>query len=115
MHILCISGSQACLCITITWEAFLVDPDPPPTDLISLAWGKTLAIFFFKVPSDGCMCSQGCELSPIWGMFRNRMCNRYGEQTLKNIGAQRSLACCSPWGCRVRHNLATEQQQQSVT
>ena len=24
---------------------------------------------------------------------------------------QGSLACCSTWGCRVRHNLATEQQQ----
>ena len=23
-----------------------------------------------------------------------------------------SLACCSPWGCKVRHDLATEQQQQ---
>ena len=22
-----------------------------------------------------------------------------------------SLACCSPWGRRVRHNLETEQQQ----
>ena len=51
MHILCISGSQACLCITITWEAFLADPDPPPTDLISLAWGKALAIYFFFLKS----------------------------------------------------------------
>ena len=25
---------------------------------------------------------------------------------------QRSLAGCSPWGCRVGHNLATKQQQQ---
>ena len=25
------------------------------------------------------------------------------------------LACCSPWGCRVRHDLATEQQQQQST
>ena len=24
---------------------------------------------------------------------------------------QGSLECCSSWGCRVRHNLATEQQQ----
>ena len=28
-------------------------------------------------------------------------------------GGQRSLACCSPWGCRVRHNLAIEQQPRS--
>ena len=34
------------------------------------------------------------------------------EQTLGVGGRQRSLACCSPWGQRVRHNLATEQQQQ---
>ena len=27
---------------------------------------------------------------------------------------QGSLACCSPWGRRVRHDLATEQQQQYV-
>ena len=25
-----------------------------------------------------------------------------------------SLVCCSPWGRRVRHNLATEQQQQMI-
>ena len=30
------------------------------------------------------------------------------EQSLGDIGGQRSLACCSPWG----RNLATEQQQQ---
>ena len=32
------------------------------------------------------------------------------EQTLGDTGGQRSLACCSPWGCRVRHDLVTEQQ-----
>ena len=32
------------------------------------------------------------------------------EQTLGDSGGQGSLACCSPQGCRVRHNLATEQQ-----
>ena len=26
-------------------------------------------------------------------------------------GGQGGLACCSPWGCKVRHNRATEQQQ----
>ena len=34
------------------------------------------------------------------------------EQTLGDSGGQRKLACCSPWGLRVRHELATEQQQQ---
>ena len=33
------------------------------------------------------------------------------EQTLGDSGRQESLACCSPWGCRVRHELVTEQQQ----
>ena len=32
------------------------------------------------------------------------------EQTLGDSEGQRSLACCSPWGHRVRHDLATEQQ-----
>ena len=27
---------------------------------------------------------------------------------------QGSLACCSPWGCRVAHDLMTEQQQLSL-
>ena len=34
------------------------------------------------------------------------------EQTPGNSEGQGSLACCSPWGCRVRHNLLIEQQQQ---
>ena len=33
------------------------------------------------------------------------------EQTPGDSGGQKSLACCSSWGRRVRHNLATEQQQ----
>ena len=31
------------------------------------------------------------------------------EQTPGNGGKQENLACCSPWGHRVGHNLATEQ------
>ena len=34
------------------------------------------------------------------------------EQTLGDSEGQGSLVCCSPWGCRVRHNLPTEQEQQ---
>jgi len=30
---------------------------------------------------------------------------------LQEIEGQGGLACCSPWGCRVGHNLASEQQQ----
>ena len=33
------------------------------------------------------------------------------EQAPGNSEGQGSLAHCSPWGCRVRHDLATEQQQ----
>ena len=36
------------------------------------------------------------------------------EQALGDGKGQGSLACCSPWGCRVRHDWATEQQQQDV-
>ena len=28
---------------------------------------------------------------------------------------QGSLACCSPWGCRVRHDLLTEKQNKPYT
>ena len=34
------------------------------------------------------------------------------EQTPGDSEEQGSLACCSSWGCRVGHDLATEQQQQ---
>ena len=32
------------------------------------------------------------------------------EQTLGDGEGQGGLVCCSPGGCRVRHNWATEQQ-----
>ena len=32
------------------------------------------------------------------------------EQTSGDSEGQGSLACCSPRGCKVRHDLATEQQ-----
>ena len=31
-------------------------------------------------------------------------------QTPGDGKGQGGLACCCPWGCRVRHDLATEQQ-----
>ena len=41
------------------------------------------------------------------------------EQAPGDGEGQGSLVCCTPWGCRVRHDLVTEQQQlwakQSVT
>ena len=33
------------------------------------------------------------------------------EQTLGDSEEQGSLKCCNPWGHRVRHDLATEQEQ----
>ena len=33
------------------------------------------------------------------------------EQTLGDSDGQGSLACCSSWGCRVGHDLVTEQEQ----
>ena len=39
-----------------------------------------------------------------------QLSGRESEQTPGNSGAQRSLACCSPRGFRVGHELATEQQ-----
>ena len=35
------------------------------------------------------------------------------EQTPGDSGRQRSLACYSPWGCNIGHNLVTEQQHDS--
>ena len=34
------------------------------------------------------------------------------EQTPGGGEGQGSLACCGPWGLKIRHNIATEQQQQ---
>ena len=36
------------------------------------------------------------------------------EQTQGDSEGQRSLACCSPWCLKVRHDLVTEQQQQQA-
>ena len=36
------------------------------------------------------------------------------EQTLGNNEGRGSLECHSPWGCRVRHDGATEQQQNNL-
>ena len=43
------------------------------------------------------------------------LCNGHKlGQTLGDGERQRSLVCCNPWHCRVRHNLRTEQQQQQT-
>ena len=40
--------------------------------------------------------------------------HEFGHTLWHNDG-QGSLACCSPWGCRVDHDYTTEQQQQQRT
>ena len=37
--------------------------------------------------------------------------NGHELNKLRQIVEDRSLMCCSPWGHRVGHDLATEQQQ----
>ena len=37
------------------------------------------------------------------------------EQAPGDGERQESLACCSPWACRIRHDLATEQEQPGNT
>ena len=43
---------------------------------------------------------------------RHRLNGHEFEQCPGDSDGQGCLACCSPWGCRVRHNIVTEQQQQ---
>ena len=43
--------------------------------------------------------------------WHHRLNGHEFEQTPGDGEGQGSLACCSPWGCRVGLNLATEQQQ----
>ena len=40
----------------------------------------------------------------------HRLNRHKSEQTLEDSRGDRSLACCSPWGRRVRQDLATKQQ-----
>ena len=46
--------------------------------------------------------------------WHHKINGKESEQTLGDGEGQESLVCCSPWGCRVRHDLATEQQQQDL-
>ena len=43
--------------------------------------------------------------------WHHRLYGHEFEQTQRSSEGQRSLACCSSWLWRVRHNLVTEQQQ----
>ena len=45
-----------------------------------------------------------------WDIWMHHWLNGHEfEQTSGDCEGQRSLVYCSPWGCKVRHNLATEQ------
>ena len=44
--------------------------------------------------------------------WHHRLNGHEFEQTSRDSEGQGSLVCCSPWGHRVRHDLASEQQQQ---
>ena len=37
------------------------------------------------------------------------------KSTPGDSGGQGSLVCCSPWGCRVRHDLAAEEQEEIIS
>ena len=43
-----------------------------------------------------------------------RLNEREFEQPLGDSEGQGSLACCSPWDCRVRHDLVTGQQKPTI-
>ena len=43
--------------------------------------------------------------------WHHQLNGREFEQTPGDGEGQRSLVCCSPWGCEVRHDWVTEQQQ----
>ena len=46
--------------------------------------------------------------------WHHQLNGREFEQTPGDDEGQGSLTCCSPWGCRVRHDLAIKQQQQNI-
>ena len=46
--------------------------------------------------------------------WHHQLSGHESEQTLGNSEKQGSLACCSPWGCRVRDDLVTEQQMFTI-
>ena len=43
--------------------------------------------------------------------WHHRLNGHEFKRTLGDNEGQGSLACCSPWGRKVRHDLVTEQQQ----
>ena len=50
------------------------------------------------------------RISGEWDSYHHRLNGHEFEQTLGDGEGQGNLACCSPWGHKVGHNLVTEQQ-----
>ena len=46
--------------------------------------------------------------------WHHRLSGHEFEQTAGDSEGQGNLACCHPSGCRVRHDLVIEQQQQKL-
>ena len=46
--------------------------------------------------------------------WHHQLNGREFEQIPGESEGQGRVACCNPWGRRVRHNLVTEQQQYSI-
>ena len=46
--------------------------------------------------------------------WQHRLREHEFEQTLGDSEGQGSLACCSPWGCRVGHDYMAEQEEKCV-
>ena len=71
---------------------------------------------FGKVPDAGKDWGQEKRVSEYEMAGWHHQCNRHElGQTLGNGEGQGGLACCSPWGYRVGHDWATEQQEQLKT
>ena len=68
---------------------------------------KTLMVGTIKTQQE-----KGAAEDEMTGHY-HRLNGHEFEQTLGDSEAQGSLVCCSPWGHRVRYDLATEEQQQS--
>ena len=53
-----------------------------------------------------------CFLTDEMAGWHHRLSGREFEQAPGDSEGQESQACCSPYGCRFGHNLATQQQHQ---
>ena len=91
--------------------------DPPAiweTWVWSLGWEDPLeesmathsSFLAWRIPLD-----RGAWWATGHGVTKSQMHLGVWAHTPRDSGGQRSLVCCSSSGCRVRHDLSTEQQQ----